>query len=59
LKKNTPNLEIISETMHATGKYLQGLMGPVISEESFKSTNTMHHLIRLAMESLKIFFSFL
>ena len=27
--------------MHATGKYLQGLMGPAISEGSFKSTKTI------------------
>ena len=31
-------LKIICEIMHATGKYSQGLMGPTISAESFKST---------------------
>ena len=46
------NLKIICEIMHATGKYLQGLMGPAISEGSFKSTKTIYHLTtRLAMES--------
>jgi len=40
------------EIIRATGKYLEGLMGPAISEGSFKST---HHLIRLAMESSKFF----
>ena len=29
------NLKIICEIMHATGKYLQGLMGPAISEGSY------------------------
>ena len=33
--------------MHATRKYFQGLMGPAISEGSFKSTKTIHHLIYL------------
>ena len=42
--------------MHATGKYLQGFMGPAISEGSFKSTKTIHHLSRLAMESSKTLF---
>ena len=32
------NLKIISEIMHATEKYLQGLIGPAISKGSFKST---------------------
>ena len=44
--------------MHATRKYFQGLMGPAISEGSFKSTKTIYHLTRLAMESLKIFVLF-
>ena len=35
-------LRIIYEILHATGKYLQGLMGPAISEGNFKSTKTMH-----------------
>ena len=30
------NLKIICEITHATGKYLQGLMGPAISKASFK-----------------------
>ena len=33
-------------------------MGQAISEESFKSTKTMYHLTRLAMESLKSLFHF-
>jgi len=41
------NLKIICEIMHATGKYLQGLMGPAISKGSFKSTKTMFHLTYL------------
>ena len=40
---------------HATGA---GLMGPAISEGSFKSTKTINHLTCLAMESSKIFVSF-
>jgi len=53
------NLKIICEITHATGKYLQGLVGPAISKESFKSTKkTVYHLIRLATESSKIFVSF-
>ena len=45
---------LICEIMHSIGKYLQGLMGPAISKESFKSTKAIYHLTRLAMESLKI-----
>ena len=45
--------------MHATGKYLQGLMGLAISKGSFKSAKTIHHLTCLAMESSKIFASLL
>ena len=44
--------------MHATGKYLQRLMGPAISDGSFKSTKTIYHLTRLAMESLKFLLHF-
>ena len=51
--------KIICEITHATAKYLQGLMGPAISEESFKSTKTIYQLTRLAMENSKIFVSFL
>jgi len=51
-----PNLKIISEITHTTGQYLQGLMGPGISEGSFKLTKSINHITRLAMESLKIFF---
>ena len=40
-------------------KNLQGLMGPAISEGCFKSTKTIYHLTRLAMESSKIFVSVL
>jgi len=58
-EKKTRNLKIICEITHATEKYLQGLMGPAISEGSFKSTKTMYHLTRLAMESSKIFVLFL
>jgi len=36
------NLKIISEIMIATGKYLQGLIGPAISKGSFKSTKTIY-----------------
>jgi len=32
-------------------------MGPVIGERSFKSTKSMHHIICLAIESLKILVS--
>jgi len=32
--KKKQNLKIICEIMHATGKYLQGLMGPAISKGS-------------------------
>ena len=53
------NLKIICEITHSTAKYLQGLMGPAISEESFKSTKTKYHLTRLAMKNSKIFISFL
>ena len=59
IEKKTRNLRIICEIMHATGKYLQGLIRPAISERSFKSTKTIHHLTFLAMENLKIFVSFL
>jgi len=52
------NLKIICEITHATGKYLQGLMGPAISKGSLKSTKTIYHLTRLAMKSSKIFVSF-
>ena len=45
--------------MQATGKYLQGLIGAAISKGSFKSTKTIYHLTRQAMESPKIFVSFL
>jgi len=48
-----------SEIKHATGKNLQGLMGPAISKGSFKSTKIIYHLTPLAMESSKIFVSFL
>ena len=34
LKKKQQNLKSTCEITHATGKYLQGLMGPVISEGS-------------------------
>jgi len=34
--ENKRNLKVICEITHATGKFLQGLMGPVISEGSFK-----------------------
>ena len=43
---------------HATGKYLQGIMGPAISQGSFKSTKAIYHLSRLAVKSFKIFVSF-
>jgi len=43
--------------MHATGKHLQGLMGPAISKGSFKLLKTIYHLTRLAMESLFRFHS--
>jgi len=56
LKKS--KLKTICEITHATGKYLQGLMGPAISEGSFKSTKTIYDLTRLAMESSKIFILF-
>ena len=46
--------EIICKITHATG----GLMGPAISEGSFKSTKTIYHLSRLAMEGSKILVSF-
>jgi len=36
-------------TMHATEKYLQGLMGPAISEGSFKLTKTIYHLTCLVI----------
>jgi len=58
LKKNKI-LKIISEIKYDTGKYLQGLMGPGISEESFKSTKTIYHLKCLAIESSKMFVAFL
>jgi len=58
-KKTKQNLKIICEIMHPSGKHLQGLMGPAISKGSFKSSKTIHHLTCLAMESLKIFVSFL
>jgi len=35
-------LKIICEIMHATGKYLQRLMGPEISKGSFKSPKTIY-----------------
>ena len=44
--------------MHVTGKYLQGLMRPVISEGSFKSTKPVYYLTCLAINSSKIFVSF-
>ena len=56
IEKNKTTKNEICKTTHATGKYLQGLMRPAISEGSFKSTKkTIHHLTRLAMESSKIF----
>ena len=42
--------KIICEITHATGKYSQGLMGPAISEGSFKSTKKIY-LSCLDMES--------
>jgi len=50
LKKNNKkqNLKIICKTTHATGKYLQGLMGPAISEGSFKSTKKKLYTTLLA-----------
>ena len=56
IEKNRNLIKIICEITHATGKYLQGLMGPAISEGSSKSTKTIHYLTRLAMESSKIVF---
>ena len=50
---------IMCEITYATGKYLLGLMGPAMSEGSFKSTKTMYHLTHLAMESSKISVLFL
>ena len=47
------------EIMHATGKYLQRLMGPAISKGSLKSTKTVYHLTHLAMETSNIFVLFL
>jgi len=49
------NLKIICEITHATGKYLQGLMGPAINKGSFKLTKIIYHHTRLAMEISKIF----
>ena len=43
------NLCIICKITHATGKYSQGLMGPAISEESFKSTKTIYYLTYFVM----------
>ena len=37
-EKKKRNLKIICEITHSAGKYLQRLMGPAISEGSFKST---------------------
>jgi len=34
IEKKKQNLKIICEIMHATGKYLHGLMGPAISKEA-------------------------
>ena len=51
-------LKIICEIAHATGKYLQGLMGSAISKESFKLTKTIYQPTCLAIESLKIFVTF-
>ena len=59
IEKKKQNLKIICEITHATGKKLQGLMGPAISEGSFKSTKTIYHLTCLTMESSKIFVLFL
>jgi len=57
IEKNKIFKKIACEITHATGKYLQGLMGPVINQGSFKSTKTIYHLTRLAMENSKIFVS--
>ena len=50
--------KIIFEITHATGKYLQGLMGPAISKGSFKYTKSIYLLTCLATESLKMFILF-
>ena len=47
--------KIIGEIMHATGKYLQGLMRLAISKISFKSIKTIYYLTCLSIESSKIF----
>jgi len=49
----------ISEILHATGKYLQGLMGPGISKGSFKSTKLYIILLAWLWRVQKSFFSFL
>jgi len=42
------------EIMYAIENYLKGLMGPAISEGSFKPTKIVHHHIYLAIEKSKI-----
>ena len=49
----------LSLKLHSLLENLQGLMGPAISKGSFKSTNAIYYLTRLAMESSEIFVSFL
>jgi len=39
------NLKIICEITHATGKNLQGLIGPAISEGSFKNKKKLHTIL--------------
>ena len=39
------NLKIICEIMHATGKYLQRLIGPAISKRSFKSIKKLYTIL--------------
>ena len=53
------NLKIICKIMHATKKNMQVLIGPVFEEGILKSIQTIYHLIRLLMENLKLFVSFL
>jgi len=56
--KKKQNLKIISKITHATGKYLQRLMGPGISKESFKSIKTMHYLTACLWRVRKPLFCF-
>ena len=53
--KNMKSKNYLSNYNYTTWKYSLELMGPAISEGSFKPAKTIYHLTCLAMERLKMF----